>query len=226
MKRFNIKPKSAQGLSYLLVISIIFVSCQKLYDFRPHEKTAVGRNVLSFYIDGEEYTQRRAGRPLYISKYGERYLSSEKSFAAFSINDDETTTIRAFIVTPKYYALDIKLPDNTFSAGATYRPEVTFYYVYLPKIRNVRQAVYRKATITEARVDINTYYPKAESGKCDRPVLAGEFTFSGHYADSLGQTHYFKAEKGIFDVSDSPIQLLGPDYYPGTIWGGYIFPSE
>lgn len=187
--------KTLARLLILSFLSQMFCFCNKMDLTKEH--TALGRNLLSFSIDGTRVIQGTAGivGPVRFQR-GIWYDSYCTSFAKFYVDDDGYIRTRAALVSPRYH------------------------YKYLSRIQSgkyttVREAEFRKATITEASIKINTLYPERDESGAKRPyraVLSGEFSFSGHFVDSLGKVISFKAENGLFDLSDQ-----------SGIWGGPLW---
>lgn len=211
--------KTLARLLILSFLSQMFCFCNKMDLTKEH--TALGRNLLSFSIDGTRVTQGTAGivGPVQFQR-GIWYDSYCTSFAKFYVDDDGYIRTRTALVSPRYQELRMKLPTRDIVEGVSYKPEVFLYYKYLSRIQSgkyttVREAEFRKATITEASIKINTFYPERDESGAKRPyraVLSGEFSFSGHFVDSLGKVISFKAENGLFDLSDQ-----------SGIWGGPLW---
>lgn len=215
----------------LVVLIPLSISCVYYFtpgfpdnvDYRPYDKTALGRNTLFVTINGEAIAQELWGQISRIRfiKDGDLYWVKDKSFAAYNIDEEGYTTIRAmFEEDSPYIELRMRLPSRDIVEGASYTPEVTLYCLYLPKVSErdsvgrryiARYPVYHKAKINDAEVTINTYYPEGDSTgiRPYRPVLSGEFSFSGYYTDSLGRVVSVMARDGYFDVSDSPAIFAG-----------------
>lgn len=196
-------------LFLLFVLSQMLCLCNKMDLTKEH--TALGRNLLSFSIDGTTVTQGYTGTVGSVQfQRGIWYDSPCTSFAKFYVDDDGYIRTRAVLVSPRYQELRMKLPTRDIKEGVSYNPEVSLYYKYLARIKSgqnttVREAEFRKATITDASIIINTFYPERDESGANRPyraVLSGEFSFSGHFVDSLGKVVSFKAENGRFDLSD------------------------
>lgn len=222
-------------LFLLFVLSQVFCLCKKMDQTKEH--TALGRNLLSFSIDGTTVTQGYTGSvgPVQFQK-GIWYDSPCTSFAKFYVDDEGYIRTRAVLVSPRYQELRMKLPIRDIIEGVTYNPEVSLYYKYLARIKSgqyttERKAEFRKATITDASITINTFYPERDGSGVNRPyraVLSGEFSFSGHFVDSLGKVISFKAENGLFDLSNQSgiwlplwyrwqVEDSGWDYYDDLI---------
>lgn len=207
-----------KGLLSLIIITAL-VCCSKLLE----NGEGIGRNILHFSINSESVSQVERGVPMLhnFRTVNGLFLSSPLSFAAFNSDDDGYTTIRAVLNSPTYYELRMKMPTDKISEGVTCSPEVSLYYVLLPQIREkrytdetgfthyktIRQAVYGKAQVSEASLKVRSYFPENDprKGKPRTPTLCGNFSFSGHYKDSLENVISFKVVDGYFDVSDSPV---------------------
>ena len=238
----------------LIVIIQLTVGCTQLEkptllewldgeaDYKPYEKTSLGRKVLSVSINGNTVTQTRyygASRKISFIKNGPKYWVTPLSYAAFEV-DGDNIQLRAVLESNNYFDLRLSMPIEDIVEGVEYSPEASLSYVYLPRIwitetqqnelgeeikqRRIRPAVYRKATITESRIKIDTYYPLGDNTgvRPYRAVLSGEFFIAGHYTDSLGRVVSFKTENGQFDVSDNLV--LCQDFngcLPPNYWGEY-----
>ena len=223
MKQHSLALIRALSLAALIPLSI---SCTfdfmpgfpDIVDYKPYEKTSLGRNILFFTINGEVITQDLGNyiRRMQFIKGGDLYWTKDHSYAAYNIDEGGYTTIRAILEEDSpYIELKMRLPSRDIVEGASYTPEVTLYCLYLPKVFErdsvgrryiARYPVYHKAKINDAKITIDTYYPEGDSTglRPYRPVLSGEFSFSGYYTDSLGRVVPIMARDGYFDVSNSP----------------------
>ena len=202
----------------ILFIVTALVCCSKMAN-----GDGMGRNILHFSINREYVDQVVRGVPFLhnFRTVNGLFESYPLSFAAFNYDDDGYTTIRAVLNSPTYYELRMKMPSDVISEGATCHPEVSLYYVLLPQIRvkvstddsgytrykTIRKAVYAKAIISEANLSVSSYYPANDprKDKPRSPTLCGNFSFSGHYTDSLENVISFNVVDGYYDVSDSPV---------------------
>ena len=162
--------KSLARVFLLFVLLQMLCLCNKMDLTKEH--TALGRNLLSFSIDGSTVTQGYTGGigPVQFQR-GIWYDSPCTSFAKFYVDDEGYMRTRAVLVSPRYQELRMKLPTREIIEGVTYKPEVSLYYKYLASIKSgqyttVRKAEFRKATITEASITINTFYPDRDAGLC------------------------------------------------------------
>lgn len=183
-----------------------------------YDKTALGRNVLCFTVDNIFYTQGGWGgyEKVAFEKDGHQYLTQPFSYAVFNTDEEGYIIAKANLgLEPFFFELYLKIPERDIEEDMSYSPVVDLYYLYLPTIYGrdengiygrLRRAIYRKATITEACLTVNTFYPEGDNsgGRPYRPVLSGEFSFSGYYTDSLGTVCPIIAKDGFFDLSDSP----------------------
>ena len=79
------------------------------------------------------------------------------------------------------------------------KPEVTPNYTATPLVID-RKAEYRKVSVTLSSLKVRKWDQ-------DKNILSGNFTMTGHFADSTGKVFKFKVEDGMFDVTDQAYPL-------------------
>ena len=190
---------------FILSILLLLFSCIKEEDY--FKETAEGRNFFSFTMNGTKFHQETSGG--FPSEYPTRRYAKykiEEEDGDIEISADLNSTQFPFI------SMDLAL-DNVYSGSKMQPDTIVLRYLYLPYIFEPiwreyvnkdggwwgttvkREAEYRPVNITKAEVKIRKWSP-------DERILAGNFTFSGHYADSTGTIHNIKVTDGKFDLTD------------------------
>ena len=182
---------STRILRFLLLIAglLSIVSCED-----PFEKTTKGRNTLAFILNNKKiYCDT-----YYIINFRVGYYFDDK---------DNLISIQAYLDSEDFPFLSIKIPSDYIETGSTLKPKVKLEYLYLPSIYNhtydssgktislklVREAEYRSVDVSASSLHVRMW--DKDSG-----VLAGDFSFKGEYADSLGKIHTVNVTDGVFDI--------------------------
>ena len=180
----------------------IFHSAKDAYYSKETEK---GTNRFSFTIDHLRLYQITSG--------GAPSTSPPERFAKYSVNEETAvTTIYARLISSGYYVSTVPFPEITFTfsselleSGAEFcEVETEFWYLYLPRLCHLdsemmqitdREAEYQLVDVSETKIRIRKWSPE----DC---ILAGNFTMTGQYTDSLGVVHPFVVNDGVFDLTD------------------------
>ena len=157
-------------------------------DYYFNKETTDGNGTLSFTIDNLKINQQNSGG----------FLSPLYRWAKYNI-DEETSvaTIFAALISKGYYINTMPFPEITFTfssdlleSGAEFTEvETEFWYRY-------REAEYQLVDVSETKIRIRKWSP-------DEHILAGNFTMTGQYTDSLGVVHPFAVKNGLFDLKES-----------------------
>lgn len=203
---------------YLFIVAIIFLtgSCDNSrfpWDSDNNKETAEGKNTLSFTIGNLKINQATGGG----------FLSPIIRHARYSI-DEETAvaTILASLISDGYYVNTMPFPEISFTfssdlleSNAEFNEvETEFWYLYQPQIWHWeekdevgriqiidRDWEYQLVDVSETKIRIRKWSPEER-------ILAGNFTMTGQYTDSLGLVHPFVVKDGLFDLTEG--------YYPLT----------
>ncbi|MCR5017771.1 MAG: hypothetical protein K6A64_03135 [Bacteroidales bacterium] len=206
---------------YLYIVGIIILTTSCDFDFSDYDvsrsdyyfnkKTAEGKGTLSFTIDNIKVNQQTSGGFIYPIH----------RFAKYSI-DDETSIaiINASLISNGYYVSTMPFPEISFTfssdlleSDAEFNDvETEFWYLLLPAISHMgerigdanggiiphivdREAEYQLVDVSETKIRIRKWSPEER-------ILAGNFTMTGQYTDSLGVVHPFSVKDGLFDLTD------------------------
>jgi hypothetical protein len=213
----------------LIGLMSVAVSCSELKKEKQLEETSDGRNTLSFELDGVAVKQLEDGGGTIIDYGGKLFSATKWSYAAFDIEKETgTVMVRAILDSKDYHELRFCFPEDDLRQGVCSQLEASFVYAILPEIRKsyevepgwnrtetIREAEYGYATISDASLSIRTW----TTNKNGVPILAGNFSFSGHLTDSLGNVVHFQAKKGVFDITDDPYRPRKE--HAGGKWGRF-----
>lgn len=200
-------------LNLLLCFSALLLSlasCERLNPDIYFEETSSGRNVLSFTLNKEKVYQAISGG--FPSEYPiTRYATYQRDTVEGNV------IIAARLSHKRFSYISFTVPEEQVTEGATISPSVNFEYLYLPQIAHWgkpevtpnytatplvidRKAEYRKVSVTLSSLKVRKWDQ-------DKKILSGNFTMTGHFADSTGKVFKFKVEDGMFDVTDQAYPL-------------------
>lgn len=189
-----------------VALLLTFASCERLNPDIYFEETSSGRNVLSFTLNDEKVYQAISGG--FPSEYP---LTRHATYQRDTVEGN--IIIAARLSHKRFSYISFTVPEEQVTEGATISPSVYFEYLYLPRIAHWgepdgygtplvidRKAEYRKVSVTLSSLKVRKWDQ-------DKKILSGNFSMTGHFADSTGKVFKFKVEDGMFDVTDQSYPL-------------------